>query len=109
MLTAIIYSMGTIGSIIFAYFVPNIFWKTTWQDIIYLISHKNSTENRLSELLTQLGLSDSSFYDWAMNKLLLSLLISIVFLLLILFFIKIFIDLYKNSIKKEEEINKEEK
>ena len=68
------------GTIVFTYFLPEIWWEVSWGDIIKIISNNDKNVNfatDFSKLLQTLGISDTNLHTWAVERLLICLAIGI--------------------------------
>lgn len=68
---ALMYFLLVIGDGVFAYFMPNIFWNITWDDLVTIVSGRDTSVNilnKLTELASRLGLTRTDLKTWAIER-----------------------------------------
>ena len=78
--------IGTIGTGIFVYFLPEMWWGTSWKDLIYIVSNRDASMKILTELsylVQRFGLNSNNIHSWAIQRIFICIGIGIGILILL--------------------------
>lgn len=85
-LTTLIFIIFFISTIIFSYFMPEIFWNLTWNDLISIISKENNnlnSINKFTEITQKLGITQKTLHNWAIERIIIMISLSTFILILL--------------------------